>query len=152
MLEMVGILNEQECRDFLAEHCFAHLGCHSGDRLYVVPISYVLDGNRMIGQTKAGMKIDIMRENPKVCVQVDQIENIANWNSVIAWGQFEELSGHEAIEAMGKLIDWLGNQIEDLGSSRSPRDVTPKRVDNQPQVDILYGIHITEITGRFERP
>ena len=35
----------------------------------------------------------MMRENPWVCVEVDHMDNLANWRSVIAWGRFEELGG-----------------------------------------------------------
>ncbi len=92
----------------------------------------------------------MLRENPQCCVQIESVEGIADWVSVIAWGEFEELKGHEANEAMRLLIDRLSPHIEDLESSRSPRDVTPGRVDQKPQVDIVYQIKLTEMTGRFE--
>jgi uncharacterized protein len=34
-----------------------------------------------------------MRQNPKVCVQVDEITNQSEWVSVIANGAYEELPG-----------------------------------------------------------
>ena len=149
---MVGTLDEQEMNNFLKKHCFAHLSCRSGDQLYLVPISYVFEGDCIYGQTKAGLKIDMMRKNPDVCVQVEKIQNIAEWTSVISWGKFEELHGQPAIDAMAKLIDHLGPQIEELGTSRTSRDITPPKSDGKPQTDIVYCIHITEMTGRFERP
>jgi len=33
-----------------------------------------------------------MRKNPEVCFQLDVIENLASWRSVICWGTFEELT------------------------------------------------------------
>ncbi len=44
------------------------------------------------GHTMEGMKINMMRKNPRVCFEVDVMQNMANWKSVIAWGEFEELS------------------------------------------------------------
>jgi len=38
------------------------------------------------------MKIDMMRKNPEVCFQTDMIENLSDWESVIAWGRFEEIT------------------------------------------------------------
>lgn len=92
----------------------------------------------------------MLRENPSCCVQVESVEGIADWKSVIAWGEFEELSGYEAQEAMRLIIDQLSPQVEALESSRSPRDVTPGRIDEKPQVDIVYRIRVTESSGRFE--
>ncbi|MBS1726640.1 MAG: pyridoxamine 5'-phosphate oxidase family protein [Armatimonadetes bacterium] len=148
---MVGTLDPQEMRELLAGHSFAHLGCEHDGHLYIVPISYVFDEDRIYGQTKAGRKIDMLRQNPRACVQVEEIANIANWKSVILWGQFQELKGPERVQAMTKLIDHLSPQIEELQGSRSPRDVTPGRADDQTQIDIVYQIKIDEMTGRFER-
>jgi nitroimidazol reductase NimA-like FMN-containing flavoprotein (pyridoxamine 5'-phosphate oxidase superfamily) len=33
----------------------------------------------------------MMRNNPKVCFQVDEMRDMANWKSVITWGNFEEI-------------------------------------------------------------
>ena len=32
-----------------------------------------------------------MRKFPNVCFQTDVMENMANWKSAIAWGEFKEL-------------------------------------------------------------
>ena len=39
-----------------------------------------------------GMKIEIMRKNPNVCFEVDEMKSFTNWKSVIAWGEYQELS------------------------------------------------------------
>jgi uncharacterized protein len=147
---VLGSLTPVEIEAFIGNHCYAHLGCHAGSRTYVVPISYVYVGGDLIGQTKEGMKTQMLRENPQCCVQIGSVEGIADWVSVIAWGEYEELKGHEANEAMRLLIDRLSDQVEELESSRSPRDVTPGRFDQKPQINIVYRIKITEMTGRFE--
>lgn len=148
---MLGNLSEQEIREFLSREWVGHLGCHADGQTYVVPISFAFDQGRIIGQTKDGLKIDMLRKNPEACVQVDSVKSIEDWTSVIVWGKFEELKGPAAAEAMRALIDKLGPKVEELHSSRSPRDVTPGRVDGKPQVDIVYCIHVTKMTGRFER-
>ena len=38
-----------------------------------------------------GQKIEWMRENPKVCVLVEQSTAGREWRSVVAYGRFEEL-------------------------------------------------------------
>ena len=61
---------------------------------------YVYDGESMIGHSTYGLKLRMMRKNPAVCVEVDRMENLANWRSVIAWGRFEELTGADASAAL----------------------------------------------------
>ena len=147
---MLGSLTPIEIDDFLGDRYFAHLGCQSDGEIYVVPISFVYSGGRLIGQTKEGRKVEMLRKNPSCCVQLDKINSVADWTSVIVWGTFEELKGHEAIEAMGLLIDRFGPKVEVLGGSRNPRDITPSASDSERQVKILYSISIREKSGRFE--
>src|SRR5450755_1970860 len=100
---MVGTLTEVEIDALLAEQQFARLGCHLEGKTYVVPISYALDGARIVGQTTLGLKIEMMRGNPDVCVEVDDVKDLTNWRSVILSGRYEELTGIEAVRAEGLL-------------------------------------------------
>lgn len=150
---MVRELSPEEIDSLLRESRFASLGCHANGETYVVPISFVYDGKRVIGQTKGGKKIEMMRKNPKVCVMVDKINSIVDWRSVVVWGRFHELSGPESALAMGKLIDHLAPSVVTSGDrGRSPRDVTPAEPGGMPQVDIVYVIDIDKATGRAETP
>lgn len=150
---MTSILTSAEIDRFLSQQRFGRLGVHADGRTYVVPISFVVTAeNRLIGQTKAGMKVDMMRANPEVCIEADEIKGIADWTSVIVWGTYKELKGAEANAAMGALIDHLAPLVEETGGGRSPRDVTPREPEGGPQVDIVYEVLITEKTGRSERP
>ncbi|MEB2777424.1 hypothetical protein SYJ56_19070 [Algoriphagus sp. D3-2-R+10] len=45
-----------------------------------------------------------MRNNPRVCFQVDSIENMTNWRSVIAWGEFEEMKNEDEYEFGMKIL------------------------------------------------
>jgi hypothetical protein len=147
---MLGSLTNREIETFLGNHCYAHLGCHANGKTYVVPISYVYDNGFLLGQTREGLKVQTLRENPACCIQVDSIDGIADWERVIAWGTFEVLHGNEAQDAMRKLIDRLNPEGDLVEGSRSPRDVTPGRIDRKPQVNIVYRLRTDEKSGRFE--
>ena len=45
-----------------------------------------------MGRTFEGMKVKMMRENPKVCFQIENLESFGEWQSVTCWGEFEELT------------------------------------------------------------
>ena len=127
------------------------LGCHAGDLTYVVPISYAYDGIYIYGYAFEGMKIDMMRKNPTVCFQADNTRNLANWQSVISWGKFEELKeGRERDEALQKLNDRvlpiISSETMHLTSQWPfPPDKTEKFKG------IVFRIRLTEKTGRFEK-
>lgn len=137
----------------IGEQIFARLGCHAKGMTYVVPISYAYDAanKRIVGQTTPGQKIDMMRENPEVCVEIDDIKSLTHWRSVILWGGYEELHGADAAKAMGLIIDRYEPLFDEAEEpNRRGREVTPPRLNHQPTVDVVYCIHITRMTGRWE--
>ena len=102
---MVGILNNTQIAKVIIENNIGRLGCHADGITYVVPISYAYDGGFIYARTFEGMKISMMRKNPEVCFQIDEMENMANWKSVIAWGKFKELiESDERNAAVEKLL------------------------------------------------
>jgi len=68
------------------------LGCIDNDEPYVVPINYLLEGGSIYSHSLPGKKIQAMRTHPRVCFQVDQIDDEYRWRSAIAFGMFEEIS------------------------------------------------------------
>lgn len=55
----------------------------------MVPITYAYDGESLLGHSADGLKLRMMRRNPVVCVEIDHMDDLANWRSVIAQGRFE---------------------------------------------------------------
>jgi hypothetical protein len=67
----------------------------------VVPISYAYDGEAIYGHGLDGLKVRMMRERPAVCFQIDRVESVDHWRSVIAGGgRFQELTGAAAMRAL----------------------------------------------------
>ena len=94
----------------------------------------------------------MMRANPQVCLQVDHIEDLPNWVSVIVWGEFEELADDAEKEAMRLFLDRMEPlQVSETGLSphRAPAGVPA--LDLQGQLMMFYRIKVTERTGRFEK-
>ncbi|MFT3705588.1 MAG: pyridoxamine 5'-phosphate oxidase family protein [Agriterribacter sp.] len=89
---MFGILSDEAIEKLIEAQLVGRIGCHADDITYVVPVSYAYDGNYIYVRTFDGTKMQILRKNPKVCFQIDDIHNLANWRSVILWGVFEELT------------------------------------------------------------
>lgn len=86
---MFGELNAAQIEQVLQAEVLGRIGYHAQGRTYIVPITYAYDGERIVSHSRVGLKIKMMRENPQVCFEVEQVDNLANWRSVIARGQYE---------------------------------------------------------------
>jgi uncharacterized protein len=89
---MLGKLNDTETEKILKRQVVGRIGCHADGLTYVVPVSYAYDGESIYAHTFEGMKLRMMRKNPHVCFEADAMKDMANWQSVIAWGEFEEIT------------------------------------------------------------
>ena len=92
---MIGELTKIEIEQVLQTEVFGRIGCCDQGVAYVVPTSYAYEGGTIYAHTNKGMKIDIMRKNPTVCFEVDHLEHMSHWKSVIGWGQFKEITNPE---------------------------------------------------------
>jgi nitroimidazol reductase NimA-like FMN-containing flavoprotein (pyridoxamine 5'-phosphate oxidase superfamily) len=105
LVRMICELSPLEIENLLREQTVGHIGCCDGSFPYVVPISYVYDGEYIFCYSQPGSKIDIMRKNPNVCFQVDEMRDRANWKSVVVRGTYDELSDREQInKAVAALV------------------------------------------------
>lgn len=94
---MINDLSENASKEFLSEQEFGHLGCvlASGEP-YVVPVNYLVEDGEIYIHSLPGRKLAALRENPRVCLQTERIADDGfEWRSVIAFGEFEEVSERE---------------------------------------------------------
>ncbi len=116
------------------------------------PITYVYEHGAIIGQSTRGLKLQMMQENPHVCFEVDAMEDLGNWRSVIAWGKFEELHGSDADHAMAVLLARLLPLTATSQTSHPPKDLTHQhRAQLGELAAVVYRILLSEMTGRYER-
>ena len=102
---MTRILNDAEAREVIKAGKVGRLGCIFKDEPYVVPINYLLGERSIYSHSLPGRKIDAMRAHPRVCLQVDQIDDDFHWRSAIAYGRFEEMDRpQDRQEILGKLL------------------------------------------------
>lgn len=147
---MLEEMNPAEIEELLHQQLVGRIGVHTGGLTYVVPVSYAYAEGCVYCHTFEGMKMDMMRKNPEVCFQVDNTKNLANWQSVIAWGLFEELPGEpgrrEAIKILrARKLPIVSSQTMHLGSQWP-------FVSADDQVDgIIFRISLKKKTGRRER-
>jgi uncharacterized protein len=147
---MLGTLSDHQIQSVLQTQLIGRLGCHADGLTYVVPISYAYDGNHIYCHTQEGRKASMMRKNPRICFQVDEMRDMANWKSVILQGEFEELTQPEDINhalhtLLGRYLPVISSVTTHLG-----RFWPFQQLDYSDLDGIVFRIRILEQTGRFE--
>lgn len=149
---MLGKLNEMQIDHFLLSQAVGRIACSDGMTPYIVPITYIYDGKVIIGQTKEGKKLEILRKNPRVCFEVDSMENMVNWRSVIINGTFKELDGDEADKARDYLFNHMWPLLTSATIHSHEHNASISSVDDSNRVKpIMFTITIESRTGRFEK-
>jgi len=147
---MLGQLEATEIEQLLSSTVVGRIGCQAEGRVYVVPITYAYLEGVVYAHTTEGLKLSMMRANPQVCFEVEQVDDLAAWRSVIAWGRFEELTGPAAGEGMrrmmGRLMPLMTSQTAVPSHGLMPHGASPGG-----KAGVVFRIMLEEKTGRFEK-
>jgi uncharacterized protein len=88
---LVREMTVQECLDLLERSRLGRIACARDDQPYVVPFYFAYHGTHLYSFATLGQKIEWMRTNPLVCVEVDEIISSQRWKSIVIFGRYEEL-------------------------------------------------------------
>lgn len=143
---IVQTLSTQECTALLAKNRFARLACASNGQPYVVPIYYAYADHCLYAFSMPGKKIDWMRENPLVSVQVDEYGTGREWQSVVVDGRYEEVPDRvgykverdHAWSVLSKHVDWW--------EPGALKPIIPPISGHSPHV--FFKVSIEELSGR----
>jgi nitroimidazol reductase NimA-like FMN-containing flavoprotein (pyridoxamine 5'-phosphate oxidase superfamily) len=146
---LIEAMTASQCHEFLARMELARLGCAHDGVPYVVPIHYAYEPGRLYSFTTLGRKVEWMRANPKVCVEVYEFVHSRSWKSVIANGDYKELPNEDrhmrerqrAYRLLEKHFLWW----ETAFLAEQPRAAS------HPSPAILYCIEVASVTGRIAR-
>lgn len=149
---MLGQLNDKQIEDLLKRQVTGRIACTEDNVPYIVPVNYVFDGNKIISHSTAGKKIDIMRKNPRVCFQVDDIQDIFNWQSVIALGWFQEITTMSEKELAMTAITNRLTLFTERPTQHPSHGLAENAEDIATKLELIfYKIELVNKTGRFER-
>ena len=149
---MLGKLSDTQIEKLLQEQVTGRIACQAKGEIYLVPINYVYRDGCIYGHSGEGKKIRMMRENPSVCFEVDDIRSVFQWQSVIAKGTYEEITdAAEKQQAMQGIIHRIMPLVTSPEGHPS-HGVTEKDSDVGTSVElIVYRIRLTKKSGRFEQ-
>jgi len=154
---LIHEMTEDECRTVLHSVNFGRLACARDNQPYVVPIYFSYDGQHLYGfnapgQVYAfstlGQKVEWMRSNPLVCLEIDERTSHNRWMSVVVFGRYEEVPdtaecGDQRVRAY--------RVLQERAMWWEPAYVATERRD-QSLTPIFYRIHIKRMTGHRATP
>ena len=138
-------MTELECRVELKRAVYGRLGCARDNQPYIVPIYFIYDDDHLYGFTTPGQKVEWMRSNVQVCLEIDERAGPDQWMSVVVFGRYEELPDRPENEAARlrahELLQRRAMWWEPAYVASTHRD-TPHSF-----APIFYRIHIDRLTG-----
>jgi uncharacterized protein len=138
-------LSQEEAREVLARNHVGRIAFTFKDRVDVEPVHYVVDGDWLFGRTAPGAKTATLAHHPWVAFEVDEVDGLFAWRSVVVRGAvtFLDPSGSD-LEASewSRAVNALRSLIPDTLRSEDP---TPFRT-------MVFGIKLLDLIGRAAEP
>ena len=134
-------LPRDEIELLLARNNVGRLAFAFHDRVDIQPIHYIYERGWIYGRTSEGEKIATLEHNRWIAFEVDEVEDVFNWRSVVVHGSFWKLSPRgspHAEELWARAADLVG------------RIVPGSLSDNDPVAfrHTLFRIAVADATGR----
>ncbi len=146
---MLRELNQEENIQFLKKKAIGRIGCTDGENVYVVPTNYRLEENSVICYSLEGLKIEMMRHHPTVCLEVDEIADSNDWTCVVVNGAFEEITDKaELDELRPHYTEYFLRKRTSLAASDTITDKDVQEVQALISDQVFYRIRFNKITGR----
>jgi uncharacterized protein len=142
---LIHELNHAECSAVLQRNSSGRLGYARFDQPFIVPIQFSFDPERncIYAFSTIGEKVNCMRRNPKVCLEVDEIADKNHWTSVLVVGRYGEIhrdpreadARRRAEQLLSERDEWWLPGAAKLGSKEHEHAV-------------FFRISIDRLTGR----
>lgn len=146
---MLGELKENEIQLLLKSNSIGRIGCTDGEQVYITPINYRLESNSVLCYSLEGQRVRMMRKNPAVCFEVDEIESSNNWKCVIINGLFEEITNEQELHLIRPhYTEYMLRKKVSLTAVPKPGTEPPPETEHREQV--FYRIRFQKISGRYE--
>lgn len=136
-------MREADCYKVINKQFIGRLATCAEGQSYIVPVQYAVSQGLIYSFSMPGRKIDNMRDNPKVCLQVDEIQDPRRWKSVIIEGRFAELQNADGRQRAWEVLQRRSNWWE-------PGAFQPRTSGMAPGggQHLFYTISIDRMSGR----
>jgi uncharacterized protein len=144
------ITDRRIIEEILSDSGLCRLGFVDGDRAYVLPFNYGYKDNCIyIHCAVEGKKLELIRKNNQVCIEIDQSLKIEKHEKACRWSM-----KYRSVIAYGKVII-----VTDESKKKNGLDIIMRHNGAGEETDLNYGNHeinsivileirILEITGK----
>lgn len=134
-------LTRDECVALLDRHQVGRLAFSQRERLDIEPIHYVhLDG-WLYGRTQPGTKLEVLLHNRWVAFEVDEVDALFAWRSVVVKGGLYLLRPAGSDVEQARYAQGVAAVRRLVPEAFTPADPIPERA-------VLFRIHVDELSGR----
>jgi nitroimidazol reductase NimA-like FMN-containing flavoprotein (pyridoxamine 5'-phosphate oxidase superfamily) len=142
-----AITDRGELRRILREARVCRVAVVDGDRPYLVPLTFALDGEDLVlHSARAGRKIDALRRNPAVCFEVEEGVELVRGERACDFGmRFRTVIGFGDVE----FVEDPAERARLLGLF-GPRYGAPGAAvpDAEVQRTCVLRVRVRELTGK----
>jgi len=134
-------LDREEMEQLLARNNVGRIAFSLHDRVDIEPINYVFDAGWIYGRTSHGTKLSTIAHHRWVAFEVDEVQGIFQWSSVVVKGAFYLIEADTSMQQ-----DPAFNRGVELLRALIPQTLTAD--DPTPFRNSVFRIHLDEVTGR----
>ncbi|MHB8996085.1 MAG: pyridoxamine 5'-phosphate oxidase family protein [Armatimonadota bacterium] len=141
------ITDQSELEALLKQGKVLNLGLWDGDEVYVVPLNYgYRDGALYVHSALEGRKIDILRQNSRVCFSITITQQIEEAEEPCEWGTtFCSLIGY----GVAHFLETPEEKLHGLEAFMAQFTAKPQEFsDKMLEVTAVIRLDITELTGK----
>jgi Predicted flavin-nucleotide-binding protein len=139
LMPVFSTLSDADARALLARHRVGRIAFTLHDRVDIEPVHYAFDGEWLFGRTSMGTKLTTLAHHPWCAFEVDEVQGMFDWMSVVLKGSFylldPEISSQGLYDRALTLLTAL------IPATFSADDPVPHRT-------VLFGIYVQELSGR----
>jgi nitroimidazol reductase NimA-like FMN-containing flavoprotein (pyridoxamine 5'-phosphate oxidase superfamily) len=138
-------LTEAQCHVILDRNRVGRLAFAFNNQLDIAPVHFIRKGPWLYGRTAPGTKLTTLAHAPWVAFEVDEIEGLFNWRSVVVHGAFYRLTPGGTSYDVGAWETGIEALRELVPGSFTKADPVPFRM-------VMFRISIDRISGRSATP
>jgi uncharacterized protein len=138
-------LSHDECMAMLARHHIGRLAYAYKQRVDIEPLHFALDGEWLYVRTAHGTKLAMLEHQPWVALEIDEVRDMFDWQSVVVHGSVQLLDAHDGAQADPRWAHAVDVFRRVVPLAFGAGDPTPQR-------DIMMRVHVSHVEGRAASP
>lgn len=137
----IRTLTSEECQALLSRHHVGRLAYAYKQRVDIEPLHYVADGEWLYLRTGRGTKVSMLEHQPWVALEVDEIRDLFDWESVVVHGSVQVLNPLTGGETDARWQHAVATFRRLVPTAFAAGDPTPQR-------DVMLRVHMSHVEGR----